>query len=395
MRAVLILCLGLQSAAIGADDSPATRTLHVFVEDATGTLLVDGWSVRLGRLSGTTMQWLETTRVDATSGVAEFAAIDEPTNFVQAMHDTGEIALRRDLDADGRYVARGVEPGSYRIELRDARYLPVLLERHMTGRAASMQLIGSATVVVEFVDAVDSRPLTPLDVYSLTKAVSASGRQAMQLLSLPSGAAGAGQSGATRLEGVVPGATLSLQASFARHLAASLELTDIAPAETRRITCRVDRARTVYGTILDPTGAPVAGVPVAIEGGTSAGSSTARAPQIVVSGPVFLQALTNGPTLLLTWGMTLAHFELTLQVGEDAALHRADKQRTLVDEHQTMQLRAARAAPCRLVVWRRGQTLVTPLAPRFAPPSQTYEFVPRAGAPTVVRVDLTPFAETH
>ena len=543
MLAALTLCLGLQSGVASAVPDTGARALHVFIEDEAGTLLVAGWSVQLGRLTGNTVRWLETASIDATSGVATFTALDEPTNFVQAKHDTGEVTRRElvalgpategalptahrivfvgqrperslyvqvsdplglvrinvgtlvavdragreiTLVADpaipGRHVARDVEPGGYRIELRDPRYLPVLLERHTPGHVATVHPVGSAALVVTFVDAVDGRTLTPEDLTTMTGVESETMLQGSvkRIYSLSTSAVGAGLSGEVSIDGLVPGTSTQLHATFPKHFAASVDVADIGAGEARRVTQRVERARSVLGTIVDPAGAPVQGVSVATVGGQSDGARV-LAPRnvIIVSGPISvgqssggqgvtttfrgrtslsglmgpsrstqalatsddagrfeLHGLGSGSTQLearfTPWhhealtlpalttstppregapplvvrapgpcgadvqfvvprGTTLAHYEVSLQLGDAPWLLPKDRVAPLVDEHEIMKLRGLTGAPCRLDVRLRDGS-VWPPVPDTAPSSLTVEFVPDAGAPTRVRVDLGPLA---
>jgi hypothetical protein len=559
MFAALTLCLALQGSPTGALVAPEARALHVFLEDEAGELLVDGWSVRVGRLSGTKMQWLETKPIDATSGVATFTAIDEPTSFVQAVHVTGElsgfelvrfgpmangalaavhrlvldrprperslfvqvsdpfglalsgcatlvaidragreIALGADPDVPGRHVARDVEPGGYRIELRDPRYLPLVLARHTPGHVATVRPVGSAALVVTFVDAVDGRTLTPVEVNSMTGAQSTTGGTVMSLVGLPTNAASARFSGEARIEGLIPGTSTWLGATFARHFAASVEVADIAPGETRHVTQRVERARSVHGMVVDSTGTPVCGVKITTMGMPSDGAHWSGARNVIVStgtvrvrqhlsgprsatsitGPISispvlgllhspqvtgtsddagqfeLHGLETGVTqlvahftpwhreaislpaltastrpdrasstdeartaavveeasplvlhapgpcganlqFLLPYGMTLAHFDVAMQIGNAPWLLAKDRIAPLLDEHQTMQLRGLTGAQCRLDVRLREGAVWPPPTRDAGASSLIFEFVPCTGAATHVPVDLSPLTRNQ
>jgi len=549
MLAALTLCLGLQSAAAGADVSLATRALHVFVEDTTGALLVDGWSVRLFRKSGTQLTWLETRSLDARTGLAEFKALLWGTSVVQAMHDSeeasepeqiellstdkgagtivhgivyprstperslfvsvldphgqawsdhalhlvavgrsgAEIPLHPEPDTPQRYVARDIEPDSYRIELRDPGYMPILIERHTTGVNTFVRPVGSAAAHIQFVDAVDGRPVA---IASFSEIIWTQ----TSLVSSPGGdlAKGSGDAGATselRLAGLVAGASVRIDATFDAHHNMVVELMDFMPGETRTHVARVDRGRIARGTIVDSTGAPVAGVPVTAQyeaalarllpvqgnvrlrgrvsvstSSTSASdvthstacsgaqgttalvrallpvsaparmSASDRAGEFVLRGlapeamkltaiftpwhhetltiPARAERMGSDPTsgaladdpplvvhapgaagadleLALLRRMSPFELELALQIGDGPWLREESAVAPLVDERQRMTLRGLPEVPCRLAVSRRTPPLVSPVV---STPLEIFEFVPRVGSPTFVRIDLTSLA---
>lgn len=553
MLAVLTLCLALQSGAAGAGSGAGARALHVFVEDTTGTLLVDGWSVRHYRKSGRTLIWLETRTIDARNGLAEFKALSYGTSVVQAVHDSeeaseqfelqstdgdsgtivhgivytrptperslmvsvldpdgkawnahtlnvvavarngAEIPLQPEPDAPQRYVARGVEPDSYRIELRDPGYMPVLIARHTTGVSAFVRPLGSAAAHIQFVDAVNG---APVDIKSFQEIVWTQ----TSLVSSPGGALakGSGDAGPTNelfLAGLVAGASVRIDATFAAHPDLTVELLDLMPGETRTHVARVDRGRLARGTIVDPTGAPVAGVsvtaqneatrgsPLPVQGqmrlqgrvsvsmnagpssgsahsttGSSAtgGSGAAGIPALVMAiapesasvrtatsdpaGEFVLRGLApeaieltatftpwhqetlTFPARAARMGRDLApaddpqvtvqapgaagadielavlrgappgELELALQIGDGPWLHEETALAPLVDARQWMTLRGLPEVPCRLVVSRR---VAPSLAPLLSTPLEIFEFVPRVGPPTFVRVDLAGLAPSR
>jgi len=552
MLTALTLCLGIQIGAAAAAPGIGGHALHVFVEDEAGTLLVDGWSVRVGRWAGTSIQWVEKRAVDPTTGVAAFTALGDPVCVVQALHDTQEssdreqIRLRPSDDGSGpavhglvfegptperslfviaidsqglswtddtlelvavgkrgqeiplhstpeapqRYVARGLEAGNYRVELRDPRFLPMALEQHPTGVIGTVRPVGSSTALIRFVDAVDGEPVDVTSHFEVIWTMSS-------VVSTPSGSStrGSGVAGPrseVRVAGLVPGASVRIEATFAAHYRRTVELTDFTPGERRVHEARVDRGRTARGTIIDATGAPVANVPVTAqsEGVTgavpltpgkvqllgrvtisgssssfsssvhsSAGSSAQGMAALVTSlspdlaaprnctsdpsgafvlrglapettkltvcftpwhqevialpartvregiDPTTVAAVDDLPLVLRAPGAAgadlefmlpprtnLDAYEVNLQIGDGPWLRQDAAVAPLVDERQRMTLRGLPEVPCRLAASIRTSATLPPLAPPPTRPPATFEFVPRVGHPTVVRIDLTSLA---
>jgi len=277
----------------------AAPALEVFLVDASGGLLVEGWHVhcrsesdtRVGlavhadsgsaRFEGTTGRVqvharhrptgdeLRAVTVDvAASGTTVcrltsagppphqslFLAVDVPfprlPPEVVALDAANEVVAALKPEPCGRFVARGVPPGTYRVEVRDPRYRPELFDRLPTGVLGVAQWQGSADLAVRFVDAEDGRVLTPSRAMLAVVARSGVARAEAGVALDPGGSA----------VSVLPGGTIEVEALFDEHLPVRSTAPALSPGEARELVIRVGRAVEVAGRVCDPAGAGLHGV---------------------------------------------------------------------------------------------------------------------------------------
>lgn len=318
------LCLALATAQVSAPTAPSPRPdLVVYASDEAGALLVDGWRIRIGAWSGTTIRWDTEAAVDPATGSAAFARLAGATCIVEAIHATGETSGREQIalapeggtvhevvfhgprperalivdlspylgiplsptpdtalfavDAVGRelplgphptiarrYVAHDVPSGTYRVETRDPRFASRVLDAIVPGVPARATPTGSASLIVRFVDADGGTPLWPATC-TLLEEIEARDYSS----STSRGPFAPQKSRASGREGVstsvLPGTRVTLGAVFAEHHDAMVRVDSLQPQESRVLEWPVQRARVVAGQVVDPTGQPVAGVSLVSE----------------------------------------------------------------------------------------------------------------------------------
>lgn len=308
----------LLTLAACQEPAPApARTLQVFLVDESGTLLIDGWAVRLGTWKDTQIVYGANQPIDAATGCATISAFPHALVIVQGVHATGEsthgeqislpdsgptvlelehdgpptsrslyvrldstpgrlkgseppvelVALDRDgrvvasllPEANGLYVARGVEPGAYRIEARDPHFLPLVLERHTTGTLGRATLTGSATLTLRFVDARDGGPVVPSSITVSERRESFQGSSSSSR-TLRTPVSPHLPPSHVELPGLLPGNSVSLVVSFDEYLPVLHDAGELAPGEARVREVPVTRGLELTGTVRDASGAPIEGV---------------------------------------------------------------------------------------------------------------------------------------
>lgn len=278
--------------------------LEVYLVDEHGGLLTDGWTVQAGMPSGPTTWVRKSKTVDPTTGLVRFedmegvvrvqgrhrsgdatewTEVSVPSSgtlvhelvgprtarslFVDVRGPTGLSSSPSELvarDAAGRvaatlvrgpsgtFVARDVDPGVYRIEVHDPRFVPLLLERHATGEYASAVLHLTSRVVVRFVDAVDGSDVVPTSATWTTQRGATTNVHAFTQHDAPARYDFA-------LEAGLP---LELTATFEAHLDVQRSLPPLEPAELRHLVVAVTRGHVVEGVLRDSSGASLEGVVV-------------------------------------------------------------------------------------------------------------------------------------
>ena len=331
MLASLTLTLAVAQGArpeLGSRALAEPAALEVFLVDASGALLVEGWQVHVThRLDGARVV-RATESVDARSGVARFAglgpepcqvvashvdgATSEPSTVALAPGERASVALtlaphprrRIELLADdlavdlrglatvgrdgratpfvldegrARWVALGLAPELHRVVHDDPRFLPFDLRDVSPGTTPRAALVGSSSVTLRFVDQETGEVVAPTTIDGVAAGAIARTERTQPyswraaLAGLPAHDA-VGQraalngDGSVSVSGLVAGGRNVVAAGFARHEACHVAL-GVEPLRHVEVVHAVTRGRTVHGRLTDAAGRPVAG---ALVYGTSA-----------------------------------------------------------------------------------------------------------------------------
>jgi len=284
----------------------APRSLEVYLVDEAGALLVEGWWVRVNQWEGGSLLQRAVGPIDNVSGRASFELTGDIA-FVEGFHPSGEATGREEvvLAADattvhelrfdgpppvrslfvqlsgfaagqpppeellatavaggrrvrleqvryGLYVARGVEPGAYRVEVEDARFVPLVLAEHRTGRSVGAACTWAQRVLVRCVDALDGSPLT-------AETASVTIRQQGGAWTIHAEPSMLPEAASVR---VPPGAELTLEATFDSHPTLLVALAPLRVGEQREVVVQVQRGVTASGRVVSSSGDGVAGVVV-------------------------------------------------------------------------------------------------------------------------------------
>lgn len=162
--------------------------------------------------------------------------------------------------AANRYVATGVEPGLYQIQVRDPRFRAVLLERHPTGLLGTASLAGSVSLDLRFVDEVDGSPV------NVTSVTLCEHRRMASSSSLTTRTWAPKVHGTLTCDALIPGATVGLQVRFDTHPTLAYDAGLLDAGGTHDATIRVPRGLDVAGMVLDSRGAPISDLLVTTEG---------------------------------------------------------------------------------------------------------------------------------
>jgi hypothetical protein len=171
----------------------------------------------------------------------------------------------------------GIAPGTYRVEIRDPRFVDWTNEAVRTGESVSARLVGSAALRIAVVDGSTG---APVEGYSLDvgyRGVNFSPnvfRVRERAEPLPVGGVFAG---------IVPGdLTLEVQAEGWPLVRAAVDA--LAPGETRDVTVSLARGVALRGRVVDSAGRPIAGVAVQVTRGEHPGHDRAGAGESMTSG---------------------------------------------------------------------------------------------------------------
>lgn len=281
--------------------TPSRGGVLAYIVDGEGALLVADWHVnvtRVTRLPGRTDQPIygvpRQGTIDPTTGCAVFDGLPPGDYELRALHSAGDDTsadvqvlpretvvcellvvrgdprralyvevhgarpsappriLARNVAGDavelvrespyGPFVARGVAPDRYTVEVDDPRYRSSVVHDVVPGTLGQLSLTGSAGLALRFRCAEDGAALQPI---ALT-----AGEASAVLVD-----------GATEheLHGLVPGDHLAI-AQFSQHATLALQIDALAPSEVRALEVEVPRGASVRGAVVDASGAPCEGV---------------------------------------------------------------------------------------------------------------------------------------
>jgi len=184
----------------------------------------------------------------------------EPGTVHAVGPDGVRFALAPEPGRANDWYAPDVRPGTYRVEIRDPRFLAWTQDAVPTGQAARVRLEGSAALVVRVVDG-DSG--APVDAYALDVGYrNVNFSPNVFRVREASAAAPAG----ARYTGIVPG-DLTLEVQAEGWPRAALAVDQLGPGETREVEVRLVRATPLVGRVVDHAGRPLAGIEVQITRG--------------------------------------------------------------------------------------------------------------------------------
>lgn len=319
------------------------------------------------------------------------------------------------------WVARDAPPSSYTVALEDERFAPAQIEGLQVGQVGRLDLQGSVTLIIELRDECDGSPLPAQAVNVMTS------RGNPGVLLPGSHALG---TGAYAVAGLFPGHA-SGWATFEDRPTFAFDLGELVAGDTRRVVLDVPRGLKIEGHVRDAEGRPQGGLPVALvrlqaDGSASRGAvlrtvdsdpdgsfkfmasaghayaasipltpwRTLSAPVNLTAGPVVrgvvdLTVDEGGQADLsfsFAHGALLSEYDVALVLADGTRLRDVDALSALRDRRGRMILRGLAEGPCQLVVTQRAR----PAAPG-ATESRSFGFLPHAGRPTEVTIDLREF----
>jgi hypothetical protein len=217
-------------------------------------------------------------RLVVSIGTRPFHAFRPGPGAVQAIAEDG---TRHTLTtAPGRsndWHLVDVEPGTYRIEIRDPRFDAWTQEVARTGQPTSAQLVGSAALRLAVVDGTTGARVEAysLDVgYRNVDISPAEFRVRERTVASPVGGLH---------DGIVPG-DLTLAVEAEGFPTAHVDVDALAPGETRDVTVTLSSGLSLSGRVVDSAGRPLAGVDVQVTRGEYPGHDRVSGGRTSVSG---------------------------------------------------------------------------------------------------------------
>ena len=275
-----------RTARLGGRDSVMARAA---IDPTTGQFRIEGLppgALRVSANSGSTR--IEGTTVTTKKGEETFLELrysgpDPRRRLVATLRSRPFLGVAPDpgtvhaIAADGTRHAMerapgrasdwhvpDVEPGEYRIEVRDPRFVPASQAGVRTGVTASVGLVGSAALRLTVVDGDTG---APVEDYHLDVAYRSPGMSTnvvrVRERSLPMPLEGS-------YPGLLPGdLTLSVEAEG--WPTARVNVDALAPDETRVVQVTLVRAVALRGRVVDTQGRPLSGIAVQVTRGAYPG----------------------------------------------------------------------------------------------------------------------------